>query len=633
MISSPKKLLFGSLIIIFSIFVFWKIIFDSSSPILQFSYWLDDWPLIWGSSQRGNIFYNPNKIFWNFEDERFTVREGFIQIWVTSALYNLFGLNPYWYHFYGLLAKLVASMAILWSIYKLTSKLYLGILAGIIFASSVMGIESLYWYNVNSVYILIAVAAVALPFIIKGFGGDRKSYIISLVLTALGIFLYPPRAHVFLAFPLVALIWSGKIFSKKFLIKIFLLLAVIFIAYKIPTAGGAEGQAYRAIIHRLIVFSGDGLNAGNHMFFTYPLVSISLSVFPTQFLNDLANLPQELFFGAILRPKATFFVWNFIFFPILWIGLIMFLNIVKKIFKENINLKRTLSWASTGICFLIINEVLRITFLQGQYWDRTTHFLFTLSVFLILFSAASFDLLKKNSDFNILSKILLSSVVLILVSYIFNWAFDPLIHPASLSISRYLTLPTAFGSIFLATFLGMILMAIYAFYGKFKKDKTLPSQTFYQPTLLMIVLTLAFLVYKGVSSNIKIARNYIENNLLPVRTHSRVSSILNTISKDIAMGPKPAIILLDSWDYAEVSAILLYSGHSLAVWNDIKNTQEFPRIYDDEKKLINEFPDLCKKFSLTKDNLYRFKVEIDRAINISNQLPSLSCNRTTQKIP
>lgn len=611
-----KKALIPAVFVI-SIFLIFKIIWAGSSSILQYSFWLDDWPLLWGSTQKTNVFYNPNKVFWNFEDERFTVREGFIQIWVTTFIHSLADLNPYWFHYYGLLAKLFASAAILFSAYKLTKKLYIGVISGLAFASSVMGIESLYWYNVNSVYILIALAALSLPFFIRGIEGSKKSLALSLAIIALGIFLYPPRAHVFLAFPALALIWTKKIFEKKFVVYMAILVAVVFLAYKLPTGTGAEGQAYRAILHRLIVFSGDGLNAGNHMFFTYPLVSIPLSVFPTSFLNDLINLPQKLFFGSIGRPKASFYVWNFIFFPVVWTLAILLLS--------KLNRKRRIFWLASGFVILVLNEILRAAFLSGQFWDSGTHILFTLSLMLILFSLAAFDMLRKIPVFDATAKVLLSSLVLIVVSYIINWAFDPLIHPASLAISRYLTLPTAFGSIFWGTFLGMIIFTSLLSYRKVKQNKTPLSQGIYQPALLIIIASVTFLIYKGISTNIDISKNYTRNLFLPVRSHERVSAILDTISKEISKGPKPAIILLDTWNYSEVFAILLYSGHSLAVWNNTVDISQFPKVYYDEKKLTEEFPDLCEKYKLAPENFYRFKVEIDKATNISDQFPQLSC--------
>lgn len=612
-----KKSLIGAGIFLVSVFLFWKIIFAGSSSILQYSFWLDDWPLLWGSTQKTSIFYNPNKVFWNFEDERFTVREGFIQIWVTTFIHSLAGLNPYWFHYYGLVAKLLASAAILFSAYKLTNKLYIGIIAGLTFASSIMGIESLYWYNVNSVYILIAVAALSLPFFIKGIEGNKKSFVISLMLIALGVILYPPRAHVFLAFPAVSLIWTKKIFAKKFLISFAVLLAVIFLAYKLPYGGGAEGQAYKAILHRLIVFSGDGLNAGNHMFFTYPLVSIPLSVFPTSFLTDFISIPQNLFFGQVGRPKGTFFVWNFIFFPVMWTFTVWILSRGSS--------KKRLFWILSGLIFLGLNEILRSVFLKGPFWDSNTHILFTLSVLMILFSFAAFDLLKKNPFLNTVSKVLLSALAAILVSYSINWAFDPLIHPASLAISRYLTLPTAFGSIFWGAFLGMILFTSYNAYNVVRKIKTPLSQTVYQPGFLVIIGLTLFFTYQNISSGIKDSKAYTENLLLPIRAHERVSSILNTISQDIKKGPKPAVILLDTWNYSEVFAILLYSGHSLAVWNNTTDIKEFPKIYYDEKKLTEEFQGLCLKYSLGPENFYRFRVEIDKAVNITDQFPKLEC--------
>src|SRR3990167_9339347 len=428
MVSKRNLLIFLNLFLTAAII--WKIIFSTYGSILSFSFWLDDWPLVWGVSQQTSPFFNPTKVVWNFEDERFTVREGFAQIWATGFLMHFFQLDPYWFHLFGLSVKFLASL------------------------------------------ILILIAAISLPFFIKGILKGNVSFIISLILIAAGIILYPPRAHVFLAFPILASIWSEKIFNKQLLIKIIILTAVIFLSYKLPAGGGAENQAYRAVIHRLIVFSGDGLNAGNHMFFTYPLVAIPLSIFSPLFLQNMIDLPQKLFFGTIPRPLASFYLWNFILFPAIWMVSLSALFKIKKDSLKLLKSKMFLLWLGIGPIWAIVNELIRNYFLEGRFWDYPTHFLFTLSVLLILFSIYCYLELKKTG-WSVISKVLLSCLVLIEVSYIVNWAFDPLIHPASTSISRYLTLPNAFGSIFLASLIGLVFLLLFELFLRSKNWKNL----------------------------------------------------------------------------------------------------------------------------------------------------------------
>ena len=619
-----KRLIPFIFILLISLFVMWKIIFSTFGLITSFSFWLDDWPLIWGVSQQKNIFFDPEEVFWNFEDERFAVREGYIQIWATSILFHLFDINPYWYHLFGLLAKFFASISLVWMGWKLTGKFYIGIIAGLIFASVPLGGESLYWYNVNSAYILIGLAAISISYFIAEIERNNKLLILSLAIAGLGIYLYPPRSHVFLALPILALLWIRNFFSKKFLIILVSILVVIFISYKLPAGGGAENQAYNAVIHRLIVFGGDGFNANNHIFLTYPFVAISLSIFPPAFLHLLYTFPEKPILEIGDIAKASFYTWNFLFFPIIWIGLMAILYTFKKLFQEKIVLNQFLFWISLGGLFFISNELLRRFFLYSRFWDAPTHFLFTLSIICILFPITSMFLIK-HSTWRLYCKILISCIILIISSYILNWAFDPLIHPGSGSISRYLTLPTAFGSIYYAVLFGLVLIFVQQLYIAFKNAKTTKKKILYQQASLLIIIFALFSVYQSISTNMSVGKSIIEKELLPIRSHQNVSNILNKISQDIAKGPKPAVVLLDSWNYSEIFAILLYSGHSLAVWNKINDINQFPKVYYDEKKLADELPELCKKFNLSKENFYRFKVEIDKATNISNQFPALSC--------
>ncbi|OGE36803.1 hypothetical protein A3B45_00290 [Candidatus Daviesbacteria bacterium RIFCSPLOWO2_01_FULL_39_12] len=625
MVSKRNLLIFLNLFLTAAII--WKIIFSTYGSILSFSFWLDDWPLVWGVSQQTSPFFNPTKVVWNFEDERFTVREGFAQIWATGFLMHFFQLDPYWFHLFGLSVKFLASLSLILAGWLLTKNFLIGAISGLIFAPAFIGSESLYWYNVNGAYILIFIAAISLPFFIKGILKGNVSFIISLILIAAGIILYPPRAHVFLAFPILASIWSEKIFNKQLLIKIIILTAVIFLSYKLPAGGGAENQAYRAVIHRLIVFSGDGLNAGNHMFFTYPLVAIPLSIFSPLFLQNMIDLPQKLFFGTIPRPLASFYLWNFILFPAIWMVSLSALFKIKKDSLKLLKSKMFLLWLGIGPIWAIVNELIRNYFLEGRFWDYPTHFLFTLSVLLILFSIYCYLELKKTG-WSVISKVLLSCLVLIEVSYIVNWAFDPLIHPASTSISRYLTLPNAFGSIFLASLIGLVFLLLFELFLRSKNWKNLTLKLLVQPGLVLTTFIIIYFIFHTVTSNINLSKLFIENRLLPIRDHRNVSRILNTITADLKSADKPAVVLFDSWDYAEVFAIFVHTGHSLAIWGKISNPKEFPRVYYDEKKLISEFPDLCKRFKITAKNLYRFRVEIDKATNISEQFPKLSCSNS-----
>lgn len=609
--------------------IFWKIIFFSFSSILSFSFLLDDWPLIWGVSQQHSVFFNPSKVIWNFEDERFTVREGFAQIWATAILYKLYGLQPYFYHFFGLIVKLMASLAITWSLWRILNPVA-GIITGLIFASASMGAESLYWYNVNGAYILITIVSLSLPFFIEGLN-NKKSFIISLCLISLGIILYPPRAHVFLAYPFLAIIWSRKILNKVLWSKILIIVVVVLLSYKIPSGGGAVNQANRAILHRLIVFSGDGLNAGNHIFFTYPLVSIPLAIFSPITLENFANFPKEPIINRGDIGKARFYTANFITLPITWMILVSFIYFIQKLNNQKINKNKYIIWLGTGFVLFVGNELLRRFFLESRFWDSPTHFLFTLALIIILFSLMFYNFFREQKPWDTISKIFISSIVLLVSSYIINWAFDPLIHPGSTGISRYLTVPTVFGSIFFATFLYTIILLATLAFNKFKNVKDFRRILIPQVSLLSIIVVV-FFIFHTVSTNVTIAKTFVEKVLLPIRSHQKVNNILNNIVSDIKDAPKPQIILLDTWDYAEVFSIFVHTGHSLAIWNNISNPKEFPLVYYDEKILQEQFPGVCKRFKISDKQLFRFKVEVDKASNISDQFPKLSCENQNLKV-
>lgn len=587
----------------------WIILKEGFGSILSFSFYLDDWPLIWGVSQQKGLLFNPLDVNFYFAQERFAVREGYLQILLATILYKLNGLNPYWYHLTGLIAKFTSVMALAWAGWKLTKRFSVGFIAGVLFASVYSGSESLYWFNVSAIYFFIVLVFILIPFFIEGLRGDKKSWIISLVLISVSILLYSPRAHILLALPIVGIFWTSKV-NKNFILKTTLVLLVIFFSFKIFFAEAGTGQASRAILHRLNVFTVAGLNEGKRMFLTYPVTGVGFSLFPEKLIGILTSIPKNNFIFAGI-PITSFRLWNFIFFPLLWTILIVLVSKAAK----NQNKRTVFWWLAIGYFWFLINGLLRKFFFTTD-WEWRMHFLFISVITLFLFSAASFHFFKKNKNILPFAQVMLSSLILAFVGYFFNWAFDPLVPPDSISHSRYLTLPSAFTSLFGGALLGGILFYLHTRINNGNKFSTSISK-------LSIVFVIFYSVFWVVTANIEKAREFINGPLREARQKTNVENILNKISADVEFGYPPPIILLDSWDYAEVFAVIIYSGHSLALWNNIYDTNQFPLIYYDERKLAAEFKDLCLRYPGIEKKVFRFKVENDRAVKLSP--PKVSC--------
>ena len=599
--------------------VAWKILLYGYSPILSFSFWLDDWPLIWGVSQEPSVFFNPAKTIWHFAQERFAVREGYLQVWSAAYLYNKYGLNPYYYHLYGFIAKMISIAALAWAGWMLTKKIYIGIIAGLIFASAFMGAETLWWFNVNANFFFIAILLFLLPLFVKGIKGNTKLFVLSLMLATLAIYLYPPRAHVLLGLPIVALIWSEKLLDKELLVKITVFIVVIFFSFNIFFAEAGTGQVSRAIFHRLYVFSKSGLAEGKRVFLTYPFVALGFSILPLKTIDILTNIPRGefLLFGKF--PVTHFRVWNFAIFPVIWVFLIsIFFSISGKVQQKKLK-----AWLAIGVLFFLFNTFLRRTIFTGQEWQWRNFFLYEFSAFIILISFAALNFLKNDKGYGLLAKLLPSALFLGLISFVVVWFFDPLIPPDSPSISRYLTIPTVFGSLFISVVFGWVITA---------SEKLKKSFFVIKPFVVKIAAAgfIFYLTFLIIFANLEKARKYIGQTLLSARSHENVSRILNKISEDVEFGTPPPIILADSWDYGEVYPILIYTGHALAVWNNISDINQFPIIYFDEEKLVSEFENLCVTRKIDENKIYRFKITNDKAVNISGQLPKLTCPKNSK---
>ncbi len=569
----------------------------------------DDWIILWGISQQSTTFFNPLTV--NFHGTSSIVaRDGLFKIWYLSIIYHKFGLDPYIFHFFGLLNLLISSLALAWCGWKLTEKLYIGIFAGIFFSVTFLGSQSLYWIHNNVNYLLIAAIAFSLPLILKSSLRSLKGIALSIGIILMTIFIHPARAHGIMAFPLLIYIWNRRSSNRKVLLKAFFILFCIIAFYKLITLDISATENYNLTIGRMIGMSTHGINDLHwSAFLTFP------------FFIAVFTLPVEFWLGI---PKSQDILLATLEFTLIWVLAIKFLYSLSK------NLKRSLFWAAIGLLWIFLNFLVRPSLNYLPDWEWSTHFTLILSVLLIIFTLSSYDLLNKIEKWSSIVKTLLVMLILIFSSYIFSWMFDPLIHPNSnYSIGRYSTLPAAFGTLFTATIIGWMIAASI---DKFKNSsKSLNSYTKVIRLFLGIFFALGLFYY---ILQVKIVQTRLEIDSLSLfKSDRNVQNILNQVSSQVQWGYPPPVIFISAtkWDYGEVFGIFMWNGHSLALKNNINDFKKFPAIlFVDEDKINIEINKYCNKYDNSPVNFYWFDIEKDRAINLTSSKIKVSCE--TRKV-
>lgn len=178
---------------------------------LDFHFWRDDWYRFWAAA------FNPEllKMWFGLPDHPGLAVEHFFSI-------KIFGLNPFWWQIWGLSLKIINSLEVSLLIFGLTKLKKSAFLAGLLFASTPVGLESYTWASNHT-------AALNLLFFLPGFylfieafqKYNLLKYISSLFFITIAFLISPARGA---ALPFLIILWTLIFFKdeqdmkKKFLL-------------------------------------------------------------------------------------------------------------------------------------------------------------------------------------------------------------------------------------------------------------------------------------------------------------------------------------------------------------------------------------------------------------------------------
>lgn len=600
-----KILIIKILVFLAFIFLVWSVIFYAYQGSLKLSFYADDWAVIWGVKQQTSIFFNPLDVQWYYHQFEYTSRIGNLQIWTTGVVYKLFQLDPYWYHYVSLILKTGAVAGLVLTAWYLTRNFFLGILAGLFFAVTFTGLESVFWYNVSAVYIFIIFVLLSLAVYIKSINSKNNLFIIALLTIALGIYIYPPRAHIFLGFPIVGFIFAESIKNKRLWIRLTATVVVTLVSFKYLV--GSQGvEVANGLIARAMGGITDGLER-NRIMLTYPLNIISISALSEGILKDLADFPEKL------KPTIEkFYLWSVVIFPIAWYFLTKVLTEVSN--KKN----RFKSIFLSGLSWLGLNMLLRIFFFDMLFiksWDWPMHFMFLLSGLIVVLAINMYILQKNQDKFGMLVRLFLSSITLVFFGYLVNWFIDPLQFPAFYDGARYFTVSTVFGSLALAIFIFWLIISV----NKILKINT-PRKNIFNIGLISLVLVFCYIF---ITKNIE-STKYQLDSLDNIRSHKSFVMALDKISTtaDLKNVDPPPFLIIDAADGIEN---ISFFAQTFALWNDINNPDQFPFVYHYHHDVEKNYQEYCLKFNGKQPKAYQFLVKKDQTLDNSSELPELSC--------
>jgi hypothetical protein len=118
--------------------------------VLTFHFWRDDWGYIWGAQ-----FHQDQLLRW-------TLHPG---TWLEDVmLFPLFGWNPLPWNILGIVLRIFASISVSLMLYGLTRSKKIATIAGLFFASSYIGGETVSWSSVHIVPVIITITCVGIYF-------------------------------------------------------------------------------------------------------------------------------------------------------------------------------------------------------------------------------------------------------------------------------------------------------------------------------------------------------------------------------------------------------------------------------------------------------------------------------------
>lgn len=313
-----KYFLYVSLIVLLSFFSFY--------PAFSFAFIVDDWYQLWG------VFYDSSIIDHYIKTQHPNSAYEFL---IFAPLYKF---NPFYYQLNGFLLKIVDSLAVAVLIFTLTKSKTAAIFSGLIFASSVMGIETFTRISAHNSALLIPTLALGIYVWVKA--KKNKSvlkYLISVCLFIITIMQDPGIGIIVLP---VIFLWDLlnliRDFSKQRLKNLFVTTAILISIpillkwYLDPRIADRNfyliKHMYYSINNIVTVTTNFSTNIGNLIIGWFIPFKESLGIgspnYGATFFGYLAIIFTLLTGAIFLRKKVELFM--IIFFFSVWVFLFYF---------------------------------------------------------------------------------------------------------------------------------------------------------------------------------------------------------------------------------------------------------------------------------------------------------------------
>jgi hypothetical protein len=175
--------------------------FASFSRYLNFTFWKDDWHLLWGS------LYDVRSIH-QYWDHPMTFIEF---VWLTK----LFGTQPFWWQIIGIVLRIGTALSLSVFGIALTSSVSAGLLAGVLFAGTVIGMDAVGWPAAHVSLVSAIFLLTGMTYLIRYLKGAKTTaFVVSVLYLGIGVLSDPFRN-----FPVLCMIplfsWAIKISEAR----------------------------------------------------------------------------------------------------------------------------------------------------------------------------------------------------------------------------------------------------------------------------------------------------------------------------------------------------------------------------------------------------------------------------------
>ena len=234
--------------------------------ILHFSFWKDDWILLW------NGLYHPELFMGKWLHPATNIEFILLSRW--------FGKNPLLWHLFGIMLRSAAAGSVALMINKITKSVATGILSGMLFATSAIGLDAVGWPSAHVVLVALSFLCLGFSFFIDCVHKPSGRILILFVLwTSVGILADPWRALpvVFLFWLFIALFGSTRLvsFMRTMQIPSLVVLAIVVILF--------------SLWHREVIWGTRLAIFLSHQW-QHPLVVFGKMVLVNTYSNSLFNL-------------------------------------------------------------------------------------------------------------------------------------------------------------------------------------------------------------------------------------------------------------------------------------------------------------------------------------------------------